>query len=171
MTDTDPAARLREAAAAIRKYAADATPGPWHRPLNTRTRSSVRAPLPEGERGTWIDGIDPDTGQREHCTVATIPIWSNGRFSRPRGGRDLEWIALMHPGVGEALVAWLEESASGYETETDTPDCPNCGEGCGGHSPQDFCTACGDAAPCRCIAAALAVADAVLGAPAQQPTA
>lgn len=117
MTDTA-AQRLREAAAKIRKHAGDATPGPWHRPLNTRTKSSVRATMPEGERGQWIDGIDPTTDQRENCTVATIPIWSNGAFSRSRGGRDLEWIALMHPGAGEPLAAWLDFEATAYERFT-----------------------------------------------------
>ncbi len=137
----DAATRLREAAALIRRLAADATPGPWHRPLNTRTRSSVRAPLPEGERGEWLDGIDPFTGQREHCTVATIPIWSNNKFVRQRGGRDLEWIALMHPGIGEALAAWLERAAdvsedtlhdvhAGYPDD-DPDEEPECMDDCG----------------------------------------
>lgn len=113
MTDTDSTtARLRQAAALVRQRAAEATPGPWDRPLNTRRKSSVRAPLPEGERGDWLDGIDPSTGKREHCTVATIPIWSDGTFARERGGRDLEWIALMHPGVGEALAVLLETAAT-----------------------------------------------------------
>ena len=82
-----------------------ATPGPWRRPLNTRYKHTVTAPLPDDERGSYLDGIDPVTGEREQCTVATIPIWSNGRHSRQRGGRDLEYIAAMHPEVAKTLVA------------------------------------------------------------------
>ncbi len=115
---TAPADRLREAAGVVRKRATEATPGPWHRPLNTRRKSSVRGPPPEGERGEWIDGIDPSTGERENCTVATIPIWSDGTFARKRGGRDLEWIALMSPAVGEALAAWLDDTAATVEAVT-----------------------------------------------------
>lgn len=105
-----PADELKAAAATIRKLADDATPGPWIRPLNTRYKATVTGPLPEGERGAWIDGIDPTTGEREQCTVAMVPTWSNGRHSRQRGGRDLEYIAAMHPGVGgllaEVFDAW-----------------------------------------------------------------
>lgn len=107
---TTPADELRIAATKLRKLAADATPGPWRRPLNTRYKATVTGPLPEGERGAWIDGIDPETGEREQCTVAMVPTWSNGRHSRQRGGRDLEYIAAMHPGVGVAIAEWLERT-------------------------------------------------------------
>lgn len=115
MPDQTPAAELRAAAEELRKLAAAATPGPWRRPLNTRYRHHVDAALPEGERGSWIDGIDPTTGERERSTVATVPIWSNGKHARARGGRDLEYIAAMDPSVGRALVGWLEEEAHRYE--------------------------------------------------------
>ena len=107
-----PAEELTAAAQRIRKLADDATPGPWHRPLNTRYKATVTGALPEGERGSWLDGIDPTTGEREQCTVAMVPTWSNGRHSRQRGGRDLEYIAAMHPGVGQPLAAWLDETAT-----------------------------------------------------------
>lgn len=106
---------LRAAAASLRKLATDATPGPWRRPLNTRYKATVTGPLPEGERGNWIDGIDPTTGEREQCTVAMVPTWSNGRHSRQRGGRDLEYIAAMHPSVGLALADWLDSAAEDAE--------------------------------------------------------
>lgn len=112
MTDTTPAIELRDAAAKLRKLAADATPGPWQRPLNTRYKATVTGTLPEGERGSWLDGIDPTTGEREQCTVAMVPTWSNGKHSRQRGGRDLEYIAAMNPTVGLALADWLECTAS-----------------------------------------------------------
>jgi hypothetical protein len=108
---TTPADELRAAAAWLRKLATDATPGPWQRPLNTRYKATVTGALPEGERGSWLDGIDPTTGEREQCTVAMVPTWSNGRHSRQRGGRDLEYIAAMHPGVGLALADWLAKLA------------------------------------------------------------
>lgn len=108
---TTPADELRQAAETLRKLATDATPGPWRRPLNTRYKATVTAPLPEGERGSWIDGIDPATGEREQSTVAMVPTWSNGRHARQRGGRDLEYIAAMHPGVGAALADSLDSAA------------------------------------------------------------
>lgn len=108
---TSPSEELRTAAITLRKLATDATPGPWQRPLNTRYKATVTGALPEGERGAWIDGIDPTTGEREQCTVATVPTWSNGRHSRQRGGRDLEYIAAMHPGVGAAVADWLDDTA------------------------------------------------------------
>jgi len=107
-----PADELAAAAQALRKLATDATPGPWQRPLNTRYKATVTSSLPEGERGSYIDGTDPTTGERERCTVAMVPTWSNGRHSRQRGGRDLEYIAAMHPGVGLALADWLDATAT-----------------------------------------------------------
>lgn len=110
-SDATPAEELRAAAVRLRKIAADATPGPWQRPLNTRYKATVTGPLPEGERGTWIGGNHPDTGEREQCTVAMVPTWSNGKHSRQRGGRDLEYIAAMHPAVGLALAELLDTAA------------------------------------------------------------
>ena len=110
-----PAGELRTAAEKIRKLADDATPGPWLRPLNTRYKATVSAPLPDGERGSWLDGVEPTTGERERCTVAMVPTWSNGRHSRQRGGRDLEYIAALHPGVGTALADWLDSAAEDAE--------------------------------------------------------
>jgi hypothetical protein len=112
---TTPADELKAAAQTLRKLTADATPGPWQRPLNTRYKATVTGALPEGERGAWLDGIDPTTGEREQCTVAMVPTWSNGRHSRQRGGRDLEYIAAMHPGVGVALADWLDSAAEDAE--------------------------------------------------------
>lgn len=115
---TNPSDELHAAAATLRKLTSDATPGPWRRPLNTRYKSTVTGPLPEGERGTWLDGNDPDTGEREQCTVAMIPTWSNGRHSRQRGGRDLEYIAAMGPSVGAALADWLDATATSLAAST-----------------------------------------------------
>ncbi|MDX3714391.1 hypothetical protein PV733_36800 [Streptomyces europaeiscabiei] len=119
-------ADLATAADKLRKLANNATPGPWQRPLNTRYKHTVTGALPEGERGAWLDGIDPATGEREQCTVATVPIWSNGKHSRPRGGRDLEYIAAMHPGVGAALADWLGCLAMLDPTERGGDECGWC---------------------------------------------
>ncbi len=64
--------------------------------------------------------------------------------------------------VDLALAEWLDETAASYRTETDVPECPNCGEGCAGHSPETYHHTCGSPVPCACITDALAVARAVL---------
>lgn len=110
-TPTDPAARLTAAATLLRALTNTATPGPWHRPLNTRHKASVNAPLPEGEQGTWLTGVDPETGKRERVTVVAAPTWSNGKHTRKRSGRDLEYIAAMGPQVGEKIAAVLDQAA------------------------------------------------------------
>lgn len=107
----DPAVRLTAAATHLRTLANAATPGPWSRPLNTRYKASVSAPLPEGEQGAWLTGIDPETGKRERVTVVAAPTWSNGKHTRKRSGRDLEYIAAVGPQVGALLVAWLDSAA------------------------------------------------------------
>jgi len=38
-----------------------------------------------------------------------------------------------------------------YETETDQPECPDCGNGCGGHAPETYHVDCGEnVADCTC---------------------
>jgi hypothetical protein len=87
--------------------------------MDTRHKDIVLASLPEGESGTWADGIDPGTGQRESCLVVKVPTWSTGRHSRPRLGRDLEYIALMAPQVGLGVAALLELAASEAQGDFD----------------------------------------------------
>ena len=155
MTAT-PVDELRAAAQTLRKLTDDATPGPWHRPLNTRYKATVTAALPEGERGAWLDGIDPDTGERERCTVAMVPTRSNGKHSRQRGGRDLEYIAAMDPGVGAALAKLLREVHALHEPKR----CPDATDDC--HCAG--CDWCGDEDwPCSDVRNALAVARRILG--------
>jgi hypothetical protein len=118
MADTGPAAELREAATAMRKRAEEATPGPWERPLDTQTRSIVGAALPADEKGRYQDGVVPTymtrgylsryIGQRERVCVVACETWSDGHFSRKRSGRDLDYIASMHPLVALALADWLD---------------------------------------------------------------
>lgn len=167
---------MREAAAKLRKCGGKATPGPWHRPLNTRWKASVRAALPEGEQGTWRTGVDPATGQRETCTVATVPVWSDGRHARKRSGRDLEWIALMDPELAEPLAALLEKIAKDvsedvYLDDIGCTDEDQCEFQCGGHEEKPICDRCGhqvgqdapEGGRCACWDAALAVARALNG--------
>jgi hypothetical protein len=35
-------------------------------------------------------------------------------------------------------------TAAAYETETDQPECPDCGNGCGGHAPETYHVDCGE---------------------------
>jgi hypothetical protein len=48
-----------------------------------------------------------------------------------------------------------------YRTEKDTPECPNCGEGCAGHEEETYHYTCGEVVPCSCATDAV---DAVLAA-------
>lgn len=42
-------------------------------------------------------------------------------------------------------------AAAPYETETDHPECPDCGNGCGGHAPETYHVDCGEnVADCTC---------------------
>ena len=116
-----PADKLRRAAEKLRALADAATPGPWSRPLNTRSKSTVTAPLPEGETGSYISGINPSTGEREQCCVVMANTWSNGKHFRKRSGRDLEYIAALHPTVALLLADWLDEEAETYAAVL--PDC------------------------------------------------
>lgn len=117
----------------LRKRLTEVTPGHWERPLDTRYRNFLGAALPEDEtpHGHISGIIQPyhshgyqsrHVGERERCTVVTVPIWSDGRFARgsfvrppqvkkrSKSGPDLEYIALMDPRLGAALADWLEES-------------------------------------------------------------
>ncbi len=118
-----PADELRAAAALMRKRAKEATPGPWERPLDIRHKNSVIAALPEDERGEWVGGVIPArfashkgllgryAGQRERVGIVSAAIWSLGSFMRKRSGRDLDYIASMHPGVALAVADWLDSAA------------------------------------------------------------
>lgn len=71
--------------------------------------------------------------------------------------------------VAHALADWLEDTANAFAAmvKADTPECPNCGEGCAGHPEANFCDRCGEAvespdyAPCHCWTKALATARAL----------
>lgn len=87
----DPAAELRAAAQLLREHAAAATPGPW------RTRGDY----PETVYSDTASGIvDVIAGSR----------WG-GEASVFDNEHDAAWIAVMHPGIGEALADWLDATA------------------------------------------------------------
>ena len=103
------AEEMRAAASKLRKRGAEATPGPWHRPLDVRNKAVVTAALPEGEEGRYLDG------RPERVGVVQLNTWSDGKHMRKRGGRDLEWIALANPGLAAPLATWLESAAEDSE--------------------------------------------------------
>lgn len=95
--------RLRQAADTIRKRAAAATPGPW-RQHDTHLGQY-------GYAATVLSGEGNDTDLRAWLPSMSQQPWDEARNVWP----DAAWIALMHPGVGEALAAWLDAEAAIYE--------------------------------------------------------
>lgn len=183
MTTTEtPAAQLRAAAKLMRERAEKATPGPWERPLDVRHKNYVMAEMPEGEQGSWADGTIPAefashkgptgryAGRRERVGVASAAIWSIGGFLRNRSGRDLDYIASMHPLVALAVADWLEDVATdaGELLKLDTPECAHDGGDCYCRpmAPEWGCDRCGEyltPGACTCWDKALAVARTYLG--------
>jgi hypothetical protein len=94
--------------------------------------------------------------------VETTEQWS-AEAANYLGGEMGEHCASWHPAVALAVADWLDATCANYRTEVDTPDCPGCGEGCGGHAEETYHYQCGDAVPCSCIKDALAVARAYNG--------
>jgi hypothetical protein len=178
MPDLTPAEELRAAARLMRKRATEATPGPWERPLGVPSRSFVGAALPEGEQGRYRDGLIGDwatkgylsryRGQRERVSVVSCATWDDGTFVRQRSGRDLEYIASMHPLVALAVADWLDATAGQAEAELyeATADDLCCGTpgACSGHPGILTCNKCAEPFPeyCHCWDAAFKVARAYL---------
>lgn len=80
----NPAQELRDAAAKLRALATAATPGPW-----------IQTGI--GDYG-WTVSFAPGSGIEADDS--------------DQGLADANYIAAMHPGVGAALAAWLEEEAA-----------------------------------------------------------
>lgn len=127
-TPETPAALLRRAAALMRKRTEAATPGPWERPLDVRSKAIVIAALPlDEEPGHYPSGIIPAefashsgptgryAGQRERTCVVSAPSNNITGFDRKRSGRDLEYIAAMHPRVALAVAEWLDAAAQAWD--------------------------------------------------------
>ena len=92
---TTPADELRTAAERLRKLAGQATEAPWSTAWNGQEyelRSPDEAAYPIAEWTYAIATLEPEASeQRAECDTA-----------------DADYIAAMHPGVGEALAAWLD---------------------------------------------------------------
>lgn len=124
MSEHPVAETLRRTAKVMRERANAATPGPWERPLDTRHKNAVIAALPEGEQGQYEGGSIPAewshhkgitgryAGQRERVGVVSAAIWSIGGFTRKRSGRDLDYIASMHPLVALTVADLLDREAA-----------------------------------------------------------
>lgn len=142
MTDqstTDPATRLTAAAAHLRQLSTAATPGPW-RQHDTHLGQ-------HGHTATVLSGERNDTDLR-----AWLPSLSQEPWDETRNvWADAAWIALMHPGVGEAIAALLTSTAALHEQPTHrgqtSPGCQWCAD-------EDWL--------CSDMRHALAVADAIL---------
>ncbi|MEU8195314.1 hypothetical protein AB0C10_16185 [Microbispora amethystogenes] len=77
--------------------------------------------------------------------------------------------APMHPALFEVTGEVLDEVFDRLTEDlyVDTPECPNCGEGCGGHADELLCDSCGnwwapgDEDSCACYTKVLALARAI----------
>lgn len=97
----DPATELRAAAQLLRDRATApyVQPGPWH--------------IHEAYGFLRVDNDRDKT--REAWTV------KSGADLAEENRNTAQWIAMMHPGVGEPLAAWLEDMA-GFLDTTRQPD-------------------------------------------------
>ena len=95
---TQPADELRTAAERLRKLAGQATEAPWATAWNGQQhelRSPDGAAYPIAEWTYAIATWEPQASeQRAECDTA-----------------NADYIAAMHPGVGQALADWLESEA------------------------------------------------------------
>jgi hypothetical protein len=128
---------------------------------------------PHREWGGWVycSADQPDAVPITVCVVQDreIPnpadeIMHAAKLMRTHGQRlmDKPEPGFLTESVAFALAMWLRDAADNYDTIVDAPDCPNCGEGCGGHAEQRFCETCGEPSPCDCIERALAAARAIV---------
>ncbi|MFD3638255.1 hypothetical protein [Streptomyces griseus] len=101
MTDTTPtpADQLRAAADLLREAAGHATPGPW------RTHDTHLGGV--GGHTATVLTDRPNLNDTE--LIAWLPTMSHEPWDEARNAwRNAGWMALVHPGVGLALAAWLE---------------------------------------------------------------
>lgn len=120
---------IREAATRMRTLAENTTEGRWELGttstvyMNGRSDFTLRAGGVPGAKG-WLTLFSTD--------AAHMVAWD--------------------PTSGVAVAALLERAAGDYETVWDTPECPNCGEGCGGHDKHEYCARCdNEPSDCPCI--------------------
>ncbi|ACX71171.1 hypothetical protein pZL12.94 [Streptomyces phage ZL12] len=97
-----PADLLRAAAELLREAAGHATPGPW------RTHDTHLGGV--GGHTATVLTDRPNLNDTE--LIAWLPTMSHEPWDEARNvWRNAGWMALMHPGVGLALAAWLESAA------------------------------------------------------------
>lgn len=156
MSGVSIAEELRAAARIVRETAEGTTPTPWRVHLRYYRKSPDMLAGAEFETPLHTSGIS---------------------LNRPHLLADTRWKALMSPAVVEPLVTWLEDEAAYAEKGfvRDAPECPGCGDGCGGHDEMDFHDGTEDRAGCErplngsdgnrcaCFTHALAVARAITG--------
>lgn len=121
-TEKTIADELREAAARLRETAKDAPPGPW------------------GVNGPWWWEVTHHEQDITSCIVTEpgnepVAVLAPPYNRHPAAEKAGPWIRLVNPLLAEPLASWLERVAEefGREVIEDTPECPNCGEGCSGH--------------------------------------
>lgn len=93
--DANPADELRAAAEKLRGRATAATPGPW-----------TIAKVPPYTDPLLMSGYDETPDDGEVLIAGNVDVEPG----------DAAYIAAMHPGVGTALAAWLDETARTYDT-------------------------------------------------------
>jgi len=97
---------LELAAARLEFAAIKATPGPWWRPLHLSSKNMVLGEPPEDEKGT----LHARTVNAVVIVLAQA-LAPTHRFIRKRSGRDLEYIATVHPDVGRGMADVLRTVA------------------------------------------------------------
>lgn len=98
-TPDRPADQLRAAAELLREAAGHATPGPW------RTHDTHLGGV--GGHTATVLTDRPNLNDTE--LIAWLPTMSHEPWDETRNAwRNAGWMALMDPGVGLALAAWLE---------------------------------------------------------------
>lgn len=104
----DPATELRAAAQLLRERSSAATSAPWSYDPDKMWN------LPGMHYGEEFVGHRRE-GERTVCVAGTGPA------DDPQSMADAAWIALMHPGLGEPIAAWLERTADYYRPGTTHP--------------------------------------------------
>jgi len=121
-TEKTIADELREAVARLRETAKDAPSGSW------------------GVNGPWWWDRGDQPANATSCIVTEpgnepVAVLAPPYNPHPAAEKAGPWIRLVNPLLAEPLASWLEQAAEEFDREviTDTPECPNCGEGCVGH--------------------------------------
>ncbi|MGW4973187.1 hypothetical protein ACWEP3_25145 [Streptomyces albidoflavus] len=101
------AEELRAAADRLRELADAAHGSPW---------AAVKVPQHRQNLAAWM--VESDRPDDDGNTGVADCYW---------GAADAQYIAAMHPGVGNALAAWLEAEAAQPLTAQHGPRCtPDC---------------------------------------------